>query len=431
MWIGQHRDNLDQLVDYLIKLLDTTDDPLRIVCWLFQDAALNRHTEEIQEYVDKILRKLQDKPRHMLVFATILYRPSDWHYWNKIKAVNNILRKANLNRIEMDNITPINLHKQVLFYNKDVGYCLNGEFWMEFMEGKGPGHTLTPLGYSKIVRAVVRYFQKGFDLEKGRDLQREQNAEIIFPATLSSTPVYKDRRDLWPHQVPLTDSYGKFVPPKMPGNRIRSPSRSSRRDETVSKHKAAPDRKDISDRGSILVEIETNTVRNKIEEKLQARAKAREKEAKAREDSRRKRSRSRSVSPKRKFLKREEELKIKEREVSDREYRVRQDEKILKKKTDALLDDKDKFEQEKKKFEKEKEEMKRKPREKDEAEEIEALYDKIEEMQAEAKRKEKIHKAKTDEMKSALAHKESLILHYQRKYGKGSDKRNGREREHK
>ena len=66
----------------------------------------------------------------------------------------------------------------------------------------------THFGISKIVRAVIRYFQKGFDLEEGIGLQREEKAEIIFPATLSSTPVYKNRRDLCPHQVPLTDSCG-------------------------------------------------------------------------------------------------------------------------------------------------------------------------------------------------------------------------------
>ena len=81
-------------------------------------------------------------------------------------------------------------------------------------------------------------------MEEGIGLQREEKAEIIFPATLSSTPVYKNRRDLCPHQVPLTDSYGKFVPPKIPGNKIRSP----RREETFSKHNAAPDIMDISDR---------------------------------------------------------------------------------------------------------------------------------------------------------------------------------------
>ena len=155
----------------------------------------------------------------------------------------------------------------------------------------------------------------------------------------------------------------------------------------------------------------------KYKGKLEVKAKANKKETMTTEGSEN-RSHYRSVTPCIKILTGEEGWKLKEREISGRESKVRSEESILKKKTEAFQDEKKKLEVEKKKLKRQKCEMKRKLREKDEVEEIAAMYDKIEEMQEKAEMKEKIHKAKVDGLRCALSHKESLILFYQRKYGK-------------
>lgn len=209
-WISFSGGKARFLAGEIIKLLKSSDIPLRISAVIWQNSMGECTNDDLFANVLRIEEVLKRYPQHKVAFPTCPFMPELNDCFEKVGNFNNMLRDYQIHH----NMGPYNLHKSLMRKKKGKGMLVSQEAFKEFRDGKGKGYHIDKSYEHKYVKFIKNYHLHGFmDSKSARRIPAPNDTvRHLFPEQRMYHPVEVDvRQRLNNIRSRKRDQYGNVV----------------------------------------------------------------------------------------------------------------------------------------------------------------------------------------------------------------------------